>query len=327
MSTRSTPIELLRILIISLLCICPLLSHAITLPDGRTKVCVIEGQVIPESFNGNIPFVGLTTMTPPHITWNPQELNNEAQQAFTLGGVRGRIVEIEFTAFHECAHARLTSDEVGANCEAYLQMRALGELVPGDDQFPAPFHAVVPAFSPVVSAFSPSGSPSPVTSSKFRTKEPRTRLTRLRFPHGKNLLVGYAEPFDRIDLTLAKPRSGGMVSWRYWNGHSWAPLTLASDGTSGLARSGAVVLTPPSDWQPQSVNGSHSKFWIQLEINGASEAPTIATIKGDSWMNAAEHMRGWNPRSCQTTLITLAYKQTQYCAWSARYFVPVRELV
>jgi hypothetical protein len=132
--------------------------------------------------------------------------------------------------------------------------------------------------------------------------------------NGTDLLVGYAEPFDRIDFTLAKPRSGGTVSWRYWNGHSWAPITLASDETSGLARSGAVVLTPPSDWQPQSVNGSHNKFWIQLEVNDASEAPRVATVKGDSWMNGPEHMRGWNPRGCQSALITLAYQQTQYCA-------------
>ena len=132
--------------------------------------------------------------------------------------------------------------------------------------------------------------------------------------NGTNLLVGYAEPFDRIDLTLGNPRSGGTVSWRYWNGHSWTPVAVASDETSGLRRNGTLLLTPPTDWQPLSVNGSHNKFWLQLEVNGTSEAPRIGTLKGDSWMNAPDRMRGWNSRSCQSALITLEYQQTQYCA-------------
>ena len=59
------------------------------------------------------------------------------------------------------------------------------------------------------------------------------------------LLLGYALPFAQVNMTLAVPRGGGIVTWQYWNG-SWTTLTITSDGTNGLLKSGQINFTPPS---------------------------------------------------------------------------------
>ena len=122
-------------------------SHALQLPDGRTKICMVAGAIVPEMFvppgaiNG---LAGFTTFNPLPllIKWDPQRLSQLTQQGSALGGQHGGNLVIEFLAFHECAHARLgTPNEVVANCEAFRQMNALGELMPGDAQLLAVFHA------------------------------------------------------------------------------------------------------------------------------------------------------------------------------------------
>ena len=83
------------------------------------------------------------------------------------------------------------------------------------------------------------------------------------------LLIGYQVPFDTVNITLHTARSGGTVTWQYWNGSSFSSLALATDTTSGLTATGTVTFLPPSNWVPSVVNGSQSKYWVQITVSGA----------------------------------------------------------
>ena len=115
----------------SLLSCCALLlvmeRHAFTFRDGTTTQCVVRGEVVEEV----VPPSGDPFYTPPRtgqalrtgdryrILWNEQRL-------------RGLPDEVhDFIFFHECAHARLRTDnELEANCAGLLDMRAAGRAGP-----------------------------------------------------------------------------------------------------------------------------------------------------------------------------------------------------
>ena len=130
-------------------------------------------------------------------------------------------------------------------------------------------------------------------------------------PNGGMLYLSYTEPFDRANIVLTTPMSGGTATWQYWNGSAWVNLTLSADTTSGLTVSGQVLFNPPANWAlltTGNVIGStptnnRAKYWVRLTVTGApTTVPTISTVKGDSWLipggvggsaGAAPDLRGW----------------------------------
>jgi len=107
------------------------------------------------------------------------------------------------------------------------------------------------------------------------------------------LYVGYMEPFDQMNFVIATARVGGSVTWQYWNGSSWATLTLTTDGTSGLTATGQAYFHPPSNWAQTSVNSSNTKFWVRAVLSGQSTSPVYTTVKGDTWLTSGSN-RGWS---------------------------------
>lgn len=120
--------------------------------------------------------------------------------------------------------------------------------------------------------------------------------------NGDSLYIGYTEPFDVINIKLAVTLSGGSASWSYWNGSGWTALNIdQGDSTQGLTASGSLKFTPPATWQQTSVNNSHNKWWVRLDVTGADTAPQIAQITGDDWLSSSAscqpnpcNVRGWN---------------------------------
>jgi hypothetical protein len=107
------------------------------------------------------------------------------------------------------------------------------------------------------------------------------------------LYVGYMEPFDQMNFVIATARVGGSVTWQYWNGSSWATLTLTTDGTSGLTATGQAYFHPPSNWAQTSVNSSNTKFFVRAVLSGQSTSPVYTTVKGDTWLTSGSN-RGWS---------------------------------
>lgn len=123
------------------------------------------------------------------------------------------------------------------------------------------------------------------------------------------LYVGFMEPYDQMNVTITTPRSGGTVAYKYWNGTTWATLSMSSpnsDGTSGLTTSGKVYFYPPSDWiartlpvnetSPIVLANTTLKFWVAIVVTGASTSPIYTTIHGDDWSvsSSGNNFRGWS---------------------------------
>ena len=110
------------------------------------------------------------------------------------------------------------------------------------------------------------------------------------------LFLGYAEPFDLVNINVATGRAEGSATWQYWNGSTWVDLTLRKDTTEGITKTGAVQFNPPPDWSPTVVNGSRSKYWVRLTIAGASTAPVLSKVFGDDWFShsGTNNCRGWS---------------------------------
>jgi hypothetical protein len=108
--------------------------------------------------------------------------------------------------------------------------------------------------------------------------------------------IGYEEPFDIIKIT--RSAGAGITGvWEYWNGSTWATLTV-TDGTSAFTTSGNVTFSPPSAWARTIVNGSRSKYFVRYRITAHTTYPTTTAIKGDNWLNASgANCRGWDATS------------------------------
>ena len=138
--------------------------------------------------------------------------------------------------------------------------------------------------------------------------------------NGKTLYLGYAEPFDLVNLNISTGRASGTAQWQYWKGSTWATLTPTTDTTNGLQTSGQIQFPPPLDWAPNVVNGSQSKYWIRLTITGTQTPPTISKASGDDWVShsntcngASCNERGWDFAACQSGALTMN-NGIQYCA-------------
>lgn len=133
------------------------------------------------------------------------------------------------------------------------------------------------------------------------------------------LLIGYQNPFDVVNFTIGTGRVGGTPTYQYWNGASFTALTPVSDTTSGLASTGVLTFAPPSDWAPAAIQGSYSKYWIQVTISGASTNPVISKIYGDNLVTTGcaygngSCARAWKPSACVSGHINIG-TPLEYCA-------------
>ena len=81
---------------------------------------------------------------------------------------------------------------------------------------------------------------------------------------------GSEDKFDIISLDIETAGVGTAITWEYWNGSSWASLSV-TDGTSGFAVSGVneVSFTIPANWVTTTVNGS-DLYWVRSRVSAAS---------------------------------------------------------
>lgn len=124
--------------------------------------------------------------------------------------------------------------------------------------------------------------------------------------NGNYLYVGYAMPYDTLNVTLSTHAVGGSVTASYWNGTNWVTTSskgplVRTDGTSRFTTSGQIVLTPPPDWQRTTISGtgittqqasdygvanpntSRPMFIVRFYVSGASTAPIVSKLRGDNW--------------------------------------------
>ncbi|MFA4906464.1 MAG: hypothetical protein WC645_08185, partial [Candidatus Margulisiibacteriota bacterium] len=79
------------------------------------------------------------------------------------------------------------------------------------------------------------------------------------------LYVGKKNRFSEIYFDFGTIMSAGTSrTWEYWNGSSWAALTIASDGTANWSTDGLAEFTAPSDWAATAVNSVPGLYWVRI---------------------------------------------------------------
>jgi hypothetical protein len=109
---------------------------------------------------------------------------------------------------------------------------------------------------------------------------------------------GYDYAFNHMVLQISTAQTGGTIVWEYYNGSTWATLTVAGVLTAtGWAR---LTWTTPSDWTSTSVN-SVTKFYVRMRISVVfTTAPILSRGHVGGWLTtydatAAAADAGVNP--------------------------------
>jgi len=80
-----------------------------------------------------------------------------------------------------------------------------------------------------------------------------------------------------FDVDTVATYGDDSLTWEYWDGDSWATLTIAHDNTDTTAQNGKrsfqqdgrLIFIPPSDWASTTVNGQ-AAYWIRARVSGAN---------------------------------------------------------
>jgi hypothetical protein len=114
---------------------------------------------------------------------------------------------------------------------------------------------------------------------------------------GQAVAFGYVEKFREMNFTLTRGAAAGWQGvFEYPNAvaadgtpTAWKTLTLISDGTTGMTKSGRVTFDPPADWVPAAMAGSGTRyFYVRVRpIAGtATAAPEAKTVLGRDYVGA-----------------------------------------
>jgi len=138
---------------------------------------------------------------------------------------------------------------------------------------------------------------------------------------------GYDYKFDHMVLNRSTASSGGTTVWEYYNGSTWATLTV----TGALTATGWVRLnwTRPTDWTSTSVNGSASRFWVRFRVTATfTTAPALTSGAVGGWLTTYDAVAnvadaGVNPYN---DVISLSPAQTTNFSGSERQFGTAKDM-
>jgi hypothetical protein len=120
---------------------------------------------------------------------------------------------------------------------------------------------------------------------------------------GQSVVVGYPEQFREIAVALLSPAAGGWQSAVEYptqvdaagNPTAWGTLSLLTDTTAGLTRTGQLLFDPPADWKPASINGSAPLYYVRFGTTAAGTAPVAASLLGADYTGAGNGNTGVIP--------------------------------
>jgi uncharacterized phage protein gp47/JayE len=102
---------------------------------------------------------------------------------------------------------------------------------------------------------------------------------------GEALYVGALSKFNMIWFQIQQASTGGAGVWEYYNGTTWAALTV-TDNTTKFTTSGALIITVPGDWAANKVNNVFC-FWARYRLT------TTFTIVPKAYHLFAPPVPGW----------------------------------
>jgi len=91
---------------------------------------------------------------------------------------------------------------------------------------------------------------------------------------GDGGFIVFTEKFTKLLLTTSQARTGTLtVTWKYWNGTSWATITTVADDSAGFATTAGALLVhfaPPSDWVANTAanapDATTAGYWVSYEV-------------------------------------------------------------
>jgi len=87
---------------------------------------------------------------------------------------------------------------------------------------------------------------------------------------------GYATAWHWLNLEISTAGVGTWtITWEYWNGSVWTPLSVGYDTSNGFRASGmnSVAFVHPSDWASCDVDGT-TLYWIRGRVSSYSSVTT-----------------------------------------------------
>lgn len=80
-------------------------------------------------------------------------------------------------------------------------------------------------------------------------------------------------PFSSIVVDITQEQRSLTVTWEYWNGSTWAALTVFDNSDSfKLTGVHSIHWHPPSGWTTTSVNGV-TGYWVRVRVTGVGASP------------------------------------------------------
>jgi len=106
---------------------------------------------------------------------------------------------------------------------------------------------------------------------------------------GDGLYIGNSSSFDYVNVWVNQAGVGTYtITWKYYNGVSWLPLTLSSDGdkTNSWKRPGRATIhfVRPGDWATTAIL-AYTLYWVKAEVT-AYTSQTTQPILGRVWIGA-----------------------------------------
>ncbi len=108
------------------------------------------------------------------------------------------------------------------------------------------------------------------------------------------LYLGKTTKFDAVSWGVAVAGVGGTVSWQYWNGTAWSPLTLLSSlNVNFTTGNGWLSFAAPADWTATTINNEGFSYYyvravvgsvyaIPAQLSQLASIPPISNLAGTS---------------------------------------------
>jgi len=97
---------------------------------------------------------------------------------------------------------------------------------------------------------------------------------------------GCGGKFRGIRINIATPGVGSAIAWEYYNGATWAALTVV-DGTSGFTAAAGnhdVTFTPPSDWAQVDPGAAATETLYYVRARVTSASFTTVPVATQIWL-------------------------------------------
>ena len=99
--------------------------------------------------------------------------------------------------------------------------------------------------------------------------------------------VGGAQPFSKVTYNISTPGDWtGVLTFQYWNGTIWIPLSNVVDGTNNFEAAAGnrdVTFTVPNNWEPCIVDTVNA-YWIRAVVTTYT-ARVASPIATQIWTN------------------------------------------